>query len=357
MKYIVYLTTNLKNNKIYVGVHGTENPNIFDGYIGNSINIFRCNNELKYPKIPFHKAIKKYGYNAFRRTTIQVFDSEEEALDLEAQIVTQEFIERQDTYNIALGGGMPPRHNKAIYQYDLTGKFINEYSSLVEAAIQFNGNGNLIGIAANFKRTTYGSLWSFSKYDTLDIKEYNIYNPKIPVYLYAEDCSFIKCFCSMQECCKELNVSLSRVQRASKIGNLINGFYLSLCFKTKFEKPIFNNIVGDIHMYSEYGDYIKSFSDKSQLPNGFSEYEINRSIKTGYTYKGYLWIRGEKLNRINITIKHRLASRKIGQYDSNGNLIKVFNTLRSCRKEFPNISKVLRGDASHCHGFKFKYIE
>ena len=32
MKYIVYLTTNTKNNKIYVGVHGTENPEKFDGY-------------------------------------------------------------------------------------------------------------------------------------------------------------------------------------------------------------------------------------------------------------------------------------------------------------------------------------
>ena len=42
MKYIVYLTTNLKSqidgiNRIYVGVHGTENPNIFDGYIGCGI--------------------------------------------------------------------------------------------------------------------------------------------------------------------------------------------------------------------------------------------------------------------------------------------------------------------------------
>jgi hypothetical protein len=39
MKYIVYKTTNLINNYIYIGVHGTEDPNIFDGYIGCGVNI------------------------------------------------------------------------------------------------------------------------------------------------------------------------------------------------------------------------------------------------------------------------------------------------------------------------------
>ena len=34
MKYIVYCTTNLVNNKTYIGVHQTENPDKFDGYIG-----------------------------------------------------------------------------------------------------------------------------------------------------------------------------------------------------------------------------------------------------------------------------------------------------------------------------------
>ena len=36
MKYIVYQTVNKINNKIYIGVHGTESDT-FDGYIGNGI--------------------------------------------------------------------------------------------------------------------------------------------------------------------------------------------------------------------------------------------------------------------------------------------------------------------------------
>ena len=37
MKYIVYLTTNTANKKIYIGVHRTETPYDFDGYLGNGI--------------------------------------------------------------------------------------------------------------------------------------------------------------------------------------------------------------------------------------------------------------------------------------------------------------------------------
>jgi len=34
MKYIVYKTTNKINNYIYIGVHKTVNPNVFDNYLG-----------------------------------------------------------------------------------------------------------------------------------------------------------------------------------------------------------------------------------------------------------------------------------------------------------------------------------
>ena len=50
-KYIIYQTINLVNNKIYIGVHKT-NPTIFDGYIGNGVNINHPSTYMN-PKYPF----------------------------------------------------------------------------------------------------------------------------------------------------------------------------------------------------------------------------------------------------------------------------------------------------------------
>ena len=41
---------------------------------------------------------------AFTRSTIAIFDSEDDAYALEADIVNEEFLERTDVYNTALGG-------------------------------------------------------------------------------------------------------------------------------------------------------------------------------------------------------------------------------------------------------------
>jgi hypothetical protein len=188
-KYIVYVTTNIKNNKIYVGVHGTETPNEFDGYIGNGINIRKS---LNNPKEPFEFAVKKYGFAAFKRATIAIFDTVEEALDLEADIVNEDFVKRKDTYNIALGGGLPPVSNKVIYQYDLNGNFLKEWHSITEAGNYYKVKSSTIGKAVLFKRTSVKFLWADYKVDNLDLQTFNLYSPEIPVFIY--DCygEFVK---------------------------------------------------------------------------------------------------------------------------------------------------------------------
>lgn len=86
--FIVYRTTNLCNNKIYIGAHKTFDLN--DRYLGT-------NKILK-------SAIKKYGRENFEREVLFIFDNETEMFQKEAELVDSEFIKRKDTYNIVEGG-------------------------------------------------------------------------------------------------------------------------------------------------------------------------------------------------------------------------------------------------------------
>lgn len=88
MYYIIYKITNNINGKIYIGKHKTNN--LDDGYMGSG----------KY----IQNAVKKYGKENFTKEILFQFDTEQEMNDKEAEIVNEEFLHRDDTYNLALGG-------------------------------------------------------------------------------------------------------------------------------------------------------------------------------------------------------------------------------------------------------------
>jgi group I intron endonuclease len=88
--WILYQTTNNLNGKIYVGVHKVADTTRSRRYVGSGNRI--------------RAAIKKYGRENFVRETLSEFSCLEDAYSAEAEMVTQEFIERSDTYNICLGG-------------------------------------------------------------------------------------------------------------------------------------------------------------------------------------------------------------------------------------------------------------
>jgi hypothetical protein len=101
-KYIVYCTTNIINNKIYVGVHKTENPDIFDGYIGCGIYVTQPYT-YQHAKTNLQYAVKKHGVNNFKRQILATFDDAESAYLLESDIVNYNFLERNDVYNMMVG--------------------------------------------------------------------------------------------------------------------------------------------------------------------------------------------------------------------------------------------------------------
>ena len=86
--YIIYKTSNNFDCMFYIGKHITKDIN--DSYLGSG-------HRLK-------NAIKKYGRINFKKETLYIFETEEEMNVKEAEIVNEEFVARDDTYNIALGG-------------------------------------------------------------------------------------------------------------------------------------------------------------------------------------------------------------------------------------------------------------
>jgi hypothetical protein len=134
LKYIVYITINLCNGKMYVGYHKT-NPEVWDGYIGGGIY---CQAHAT-KNLPFHKAVRKYGYNNFKRTIIQIFpcteEGKNEALKLESEIVNSVFLKSKNVYNLALGGNASHNETKRVYMFDLKGEYLRSFKSCREAAI------------------------------------------------------------------------------------------------------------------------------------------------------------------------------------------------------------------------------
>ena len=88
MNFIVYKITNLIDKKIYVGCHETTDLN--DSYMGSGIKVRR--------------AIKKYGLHNFKKEILKICESREEMFLEESKIVNEDFITRNDVYNIMLGG-------------------------------------------------------------------------------------------------------------------------------------------------------------------------------------------------------------------------------------------------------------
>lgn len=50
-------------------------------------------------------------------------------------------------------------------------------------------------------------------------------------------------------------------------------------------------------------------------------------------------------------------ARKVGQYNLEGELIKIFNTVTECTKEFSGCRHVLQGRNKTSGGYIFKYID
>lgn len=86
--YTVYKTTNKLNGKTYIGMHKTTDPN--DNYLGSGKLLKR--------------AIAKHGKENFSKEILFDFDNEDDMKAKEAELVTEEYCQSDDNYNLCNGG-------------------------------------------------------------------------------------------------------------------------------------------------------------------------------------------------------------------------------------------------------------
>lgn len=356
MKYIVYCTTNLVNNKIYIGQHLTENPDKYDHYLGCGCYDNKPSSYNK-PKTAFQYAVQKYGPSNFKRITIKAYDTLEEALALEAELVNREFLNRKDVYNEILGGNVGDSTTSiACYQYDLKGNFIASYDSQQKASYAVGRGFTTIKRAIKEKIKAANYFWSLTKVDKLDLSEYKTTDNKIPVFQYSETGEYDCCYESVSDAARVNNVATTNISRSCKLGYKTNNKYFSYEFSSTFSVARTKDVNNQkIYQYSLSGNFIREYDSYIIAQKEFKKQGLRQAIKLGRTWNNFQW-KFEKFDKIN-SVETKAKARKVGQYDLEGNLIKVYDTVTKCKKEFSGCQHVLHGDRKTSGGFIFKYIE
>lgn len=188
------MSSKIRTGIVYCFINKTNGKR----YIGKTVNekerMLRHKRDAKTPDRALYHAVQKYGWDNFEYIVLfSITGDDIREIDKEIQIKEKEFIEKYMSsvygYNMTTGGdgaagrrasattkakmseaqrrrGAWPMlaeiNKKKVLKYDLTGNFICEYTSLVEAAAGCGGNPKHISRCCRGDRhKTRGYLWRY----------------------------------------------------------------------------------------------------------------------------------------------------------------------------------------------------
>ena len=309
--YIIYKHTNKINNKCYIGqtIHSLKS---------------RCgNNGSGYKRCTkFYRAILKYGWDNFTHEIIMSNLNKIEANFWERYYISL-YNSIDKGYNIETGGKVEGnQYKKKVYQYDLSGNFIKEYSSSLSAAkeIDINNKDNIRSIintcCLGKCKSAYGYQWSYIKKDKISKYKNNVIK-EINLYQYDLNGNFIKHYTNLLYDKTFYGYYWSEIYLGENIINIKD----IIGIKTRAVK---------IYQYSLNGDYIKCYNSIKEVVNEFGKSAnslLNPKTKISC---GYQWRRnfeGYKICDINIS-----KYKKIAQYDLNHNLLNIYDNMTEAYK-------------------------
>lgn len=156
-RFLIYKITNKINGMYYIGCHVTKDIN--DNYLGSGNNIT--------------KAIKEYGKENFVKEILFNFDNKIDMIRKEREIVNDDFVNKEENYNISLGGicnrinmvtVKDKEGNTSIIHKDnpkyLSGELVPVNKNLVTVR---DRNNNIFHVNINDERYLSGELIFFKK--------------------------------------------------------------------------------------------------------------------------------------------------------------------------------------------------
>lgn len=366
MLHCIYKITNLLNNKTYVGQYnGPEYK--FKHYWGSG-------NLIK-------QATKKYGRKNFKKEVIVQGDFNEALMDsLEIHYIQlYSPPENPLSYNIARGGGngklgVPDPNRKKIFQYTLKGEFVQEWDSSKDVANKLGLDARSIRQCASGKLlTNRGFIWLFDK-DVLTerLNRINYDHRKYAnstIYQLDKNLNLVATWNSLKEIAQNTNFRTPNINDVLRgDGYTSYGFIWTENLENIRPLPKLERRKQGEGVYSKYEDIFiyknntwyefSTLKDASIFLNNIGLNVIRKRLR-----KEYFWTRGGILystKKFDILPQRPLSgkSKKVKQLDKNGQLIKIWDSIKEATLEYnvgsASLSRALTKGTSSV-GFIWQY--
>lgn len=147
MEGIVYKVTNIKDDKVYIGI--TTNS-----IESRKLDQLKSSN-TKQTK--FYEAITTYGKDSFTWEQIDTANNIDELAKKETEYILK-YNSKEDGFNSDRGAGI----KKSIYQYDMQGNMINVFESLEDAGSAVNADKKKIStVCLSVNKNFNNFYWSY----------------------------------------------------------------------------------------------------------------------------------------------------------------------------------------------------